>query len=397
LTSNRVEQELNLKKAAPTMVLIALFASSIFFTFNPIGKGSPDFYVGVEFAYSNNLNNSQTIFNDLKSLVDKVENYTNLFVIGLPEVSKNQALLNKSCDYVYAAGLHFIVLFIDITTYNYTVSDWTKMAQQKYGDQFLGVYRLDEPGGSELDNYKDRFLNKSNFSPDQRNYTKAANEYLDVLGTHVKYFRQLLYPTLFTADYGLYWFDYQIGYNVIMAEFGWNNSRQIATGLCRGAAAVQNRQWGTIITWTYTQEPYIEPASQLYDDLVLTYKAGATYAVIFNYPENVTSYGILTDLHFEAIQNFWKYINNNPQNLVVEKANYAYVLPQDYGFGFRNANDTIWGLWSSDELSSRVWSDANRLTNQYGFGLDIVYNDPQYRNDIASRYDKLFFWNETIN
>jgi len=305
--------------------------------------------------------------------------------------------LNKSCDYIYDAGLHFIVLFTDITTYFYTVSDWTKIAHQKYGDQFLGIYRLDEPGGSELDNYKDRFLNQSNFSPDQRNYSKAADEYLDALGTHVKYFRQILYPTLFTADYGLYWFDYQSGYNVIMAEFGWNNSRQIATGLCRGAAAAQNKQWGTIITWTYTQEPYTEPASQLYDDLVLSYKAGAKYAVIFSYPNNVTSYGILTDLHFEAIQNFWNYVSNNPQNAVEEKANYAYVLPQDYGFGFRNANDTIWGLWSSDELSNKVWNDANQLISQYGSGLDIVYDYPQFRNDIASRYDKLFFWNETIN
>jgi hypothetical protein len=397
LISNWVEQGLSLRKAVPTIVLIALFVSSIFFTFQPANKNSSEFYVGVEFAYSNNLNDTQTIFNELKSLVDKVKNYTNFFVIGLPEVSKNQALLNKSCDYIYGASLHFIILFTDIKSYNYTIADWTKTAHQKYADKFLGVYRLDEPGGSELDNYKDRFLNQSMFSPDQRNYTKAADEYLNALGSHVKYFRQALYSTLFTADYGLYWFDYKSGYNVIMAEFGWNHSRQITTGLCRGAAAAHNSQWGTIITWTYSQAPYIEPASQLYDDLVFTYKAGAKYAVIFDYPNNVTRYGILTDAHFEAIQNFWKYINNNQQSLEVEKANSAYILPQDFGFGFRNHNDTMWGLWSGDELSRKVWSDVNKLISQYGFGLDIVYDDPQYINDIASRYDRLFFWNETIN
>jgi hypothetical protein len=379
------------------MVLIAIFASSIFFTFNPISKSSPDFYVGVEFAYSNNLNNSQTIFNDLKSLVDKVENYTNLFVIGLPEVSKNQALLNTSCDYIYGAGLHFIVLFTDITSYNYTVSDWTKMAHLKYGDKFLGVYRLDEPGGIELDNYKDRFLNQSIFSPNLRNYTRAADEYLNALGSHVKYFRQVLDPTLFTADYGLYWFDYKSGYNVIMAELGWNHSRQINIGLCRGAASAQGKQWGTIITWTYSKAPYIESAPQLYDDLVISYEAGAKYAVIFNYPNNVTNYGILTEDHFKAIQNFWEYVKNNPQSFGVQKANSAYVLPQDFGFGFRNPNDTIWGIWNGDDLSSKVWNDVNKLTNQHSFGLDIVYNDPQYLNGITSRYEKLFFWNQTIN
>jgi hypothetical protein len=29
---------------------------------------------------------------------------------------------------------------------------------------------------------------------------------------------------VFTADYGLYWWDYQIGYDCILANLGWNNS-----------------------------------------------------------------------------------------------------------------------------------------------------------------------------
>ncbi len=81
----------------------------------------------------------------------------------------------------------------------------------------------------------------------------------------------------------------------------------------------------------------------------------------------------------------------------MEKASSAYVLPQDYGFGFRNPNDTLWGIWSGDELSSKIWSDVNKLTSQHGSGLDIVYNDSNYMKGLESRYDKLFFWNETIN
>ena len=57
---------------------------------------------------------------------------------------------------------------------------------------------------------------------------------------------------------------------------------------------------------------------------------------------------------------------------------------------------TYWGLWNADDLSRKVWDDANKLIGQYGSHLDIVYNDPEFINAIMSRYDKLIFWNETV-
>ena len=370
--------------------------ASVIFTFDPAKTDSPpEFYVGVEFAYGRNLNDSQTTFTDLKMLVDKVSNYTNLFVVGIPEVSKNQALLNDSCNYIYNAGLHFIVLFTDITTYNYTVGDWTAMAHQKYGEKFLGVYRLDEPGGIELDNHKDRFLNASEFSADNRNYTGAAETYINALGGHVNYFHSLLYPTIVTADYGLYWFDYKSGYDTVFAEFGWNQSRQIAISLCRGAARAQNKDWGAMITWTYRQEPYIESGPELYGDLVLAYDSGAKYAVVFDYP-NPAEYGILTPEHFKALSDFWNYTQANPQKHGSTLAQVAYVLPEGYGFGFRSANDSIWGIWNADNLAVKVWSDTRNLISQYGSGLDVVYSDAQYMHTVKGGYSQLFYWNQTI-
>ena len=50
----------------------------------------------------------------------------------------------------------------------------------------------------------------------------------------------------------LYWFDYLGGYDTIFAQLGWNTSvinQQIAQ--LRGAATMQNKDWGTIITWKY--------------------------------------------------------------------------------------------------------------------------------------------------
>ena len=67
--------------------------------------------------------------------------------------------MDESCDYLFSSRLNFIVLFTSFPMYNdsngwigYTIFDWIVDAKQKYGDQFLGIYRFDEPGGNQLDN-----------------------------------------------------------------------------------------------------------------------------------------------------------------------------------------------------------------------------------------------------
>lgn len=49
---------------------------------------------------------------------------------------------------------------------------------------------------------------------------------------------------LLTSDYALYWWDYKAGYNMVLTEFGWNYSRQLAIALDRGAASVRNKKIG---------------------------------------------------------------------------------------------------------------------------------------------------------
>ncbi len=384
------------RKIILAIILIALVSISLFVAIELVGdRQSSGFLVGVEFAYSNNLSDLKDTLSNLKGLVDKVKDYTNLFIIGLPEISLDESALNEACDYIYNAGLHFIVLFTNTTSYTYIPRLWTRDAQQKYGGKFLGVYRIDEPGGKELDNVTNRFLNASSFVPEVKNYTGASEDYAEILQSHLEYFHEQLYSGVFTADYALYWFDYKAGFNSVFAEFGWNHSRQMNIALCRGAARAQNKDWGALITWTYRQPPYLESGSQLYDDMVLAYNAGAKYVVIFDHP-NSTQYGILTEEHFEALKNFWDYICSHPQDYGVNQGNVAYVLPQGYGFGFRSSTDSILGLWSADALSSKVWDDANKLVAKYGSRLDIVYDDPELMDTIASRYTELIFWNETV-
>jgi hypothetical protein len=377
------------------VALILVLAVSIVATIDLMGNdnSASEFFVGVEFAYSNNVD-------DLKNLVDKVKDYTNLFVIGSVGMTFNEAALDESCDYIYDAGLYFIILFTDTEMYRHRPNStlyeplfWIYEAKQKYGDKFLGVYRWDEPGGNQLDQGPNLTLNRTR--ADYVTYANASSHYVEMLNIHLKYY---LYtsPKVVTSDYGLYWFDYKAGYDAVFAEFGFNLSRPIQIALSRGAAEANNKNWGAIVTWTYNDTQYLESGEELYNDFKLAYDSGAKYAIVFSYP-TIGPYGTLLNEHFDALQNFWNYIRSNPDKRGVSRAEAAYVLPQDYGFGFRRADDTIWGLWNPDELSQKVWSDANKLITQYGSQLDIVYDDPELFDAMQSRYDRLVFWNETVS
>ena len=108
--------------------------------------------------------------------------------------------------------------------------------------------------------------------------------------------------SVLTSDYSLYWYDYLAGYDTVLAQLGWNHSTVQDIALVRGAANMQNKSWGTIITWKYDQEPYLNSGQEIYDQIQLSYECGAKYIVIFNYAENMTGpYGILQEEHFQAL------------------------------------------------------------------------------------------------
>ncbi len=414
--------QLNHRYAVLATVLIAIILISAFVIFLDdtfkANNRSP-FYVGIEFGYGNAT--------DCKALIDKVKDYTNLLVISSTNITQSEASLNETCDYAYAAGMHIMVYFPNSDPiYNnngggsYHAYLWAMAAKEKYGSFFIGSYINDEPGGEVLD----RALGAVSILPTNYNgaqysttpdYKSAATNFVANLNNQMS--KSYLFcakysgTSVVTADYGLYWFDYQAGFDTVLAEFGWGNNRQMAIALCRGAATAQGKDWGAIICWEDKtdqngQPGCLESGPALYSDLVLAYTNGAKYAVIFDYAgkdsnqnrdlPNPYPYGILTDEHFTALQNFWQYTQQNPDKHGSVKATTALVLPSFFGFGFRSANDKIWGLDQADTWTYKIWNDTNNLLNQYGGKLDIVYNDTQFQASVAKSYGKLIPWNSGV-
>ncbi|MCW3994957.1 MAG: hypothetical protein NWE98_02255 [Candidatus Bathyarchaeota archaeon] len=460
------------------------------------------FYVGVSYSGDN--------ITDAKLLIDRVKNYTNLFVLQSGPLMYNVVFSEQILDYAVASGLNIVVSYSTNSLGN-NLNAILDVAPSRWGSHFLGLYFNDEPGGHMLDSQtltfsdnektivKDAngqiilskltgsglnqtlnqyifdpsgiititsapsFLNTpwsggnktnqvsnstrinptqtiyypngtirytddttltyepngqvfnennqlvtdrgnvSQFQPYQQiwdlnpllNYTDAANIYVNNLKTTLSSIGNQTNVKLFTSDYALYWWDYKSGYDTIFAELGWNNTAAQEIDLVRGAANLQGKAWGTIITWTYTRPPYLTSGDEMYNQMRLSYECGAKYVVIFNYAKNMTdSYGTLQEEHFQALQRFWKEVVQNDS--VVHggiKAETVLVLPKDYGWGMRTPNDTIWGLWKADGTSQQVWNRVQNKIAEYGSKLDIVYDDGAY--PVIGKYDHVFYWNQT--
>ena len=384
-------------------ILIAIIVTPLFFVALNHGnnqKSGPDFFVGVEYALSDSS------VEGCKALVDRVKNFTNLFVVDSLGIALDKKSITEVCDYVYDAGLYFVVFYISlhekqdsdlVLRYNYYPHIWIAEARKKYGDKFLGAYTMDEPGGNQLDSGSFQLVK------DAEDQVQAAELFVNLLNGHIDYYlyaRECEDIMVLTSDYGFYWYDYKAGYDTVLVEFAWNHSRPLHVALCRGAANAHNKDWGVMVTWTYNTPPYLVSGNALYDDLISAYDNGAKYTVIFDHPAtDYSDYGILTEEHFEALEKFWNYINENPNKHGIIKASAVYVLPENFGFGFRSANDKIWGLWSGDTDGRvpAIWSDVNQLLAEYGFGLDIIYSDQEFDADLQNSYDEVFWWTEPID
>ena len=366
------------------VLLVSLLVLQVFLSlglsYNAQAMKVPDVYVGLDMAYGDSVA-------EAKRLIDEVSPYTNLFVIGCKGITYNTTRLNETCQYIVDKGLNFIVYRDTSLGRNAT---WAELAKKTWGDRFLGYYAFDELGGWQIDMHEWRMVvdTPANYSDAANSFVSMAEYYLDRFAR----FRNSTQFNLYTSDYALYWFDYEAGYDTVFAEFGWNYSRQLNIAQCRGAANIHGKNWGAIITWTYTQPPYLESGEKLYEDLVLAYENGAKYILLFDANEGWTQ-SVLKQEHLDALKRFWEYAKENPRKNTQISDRVAYVLPKDYGYGFRGPDDKIWGFWGADSLASKVCSDLSNLFTQYDKMLDIIYDDGLLPGNMYG-YSKLIYWND---
>jgi hypothetical protein len=369
-------------------ILITALAFSLLYHSLSSEQQPKQTYIGVAFC-------GDTV-DQAKQLIDRVKNYTNLFILQSGPISMDENATTEACNYAVDNGLSIIVYFGDLAPRILTEKglEWrtsfTDSAKDRYGDKFLGIYYYDERGGIYLDTDKAA----TNWTlPANATYSSVAqtfaNGFLREGGTvNLK----AANVSIYASDYALYWFDYLSGYDVMLAQIGWNHSLTQDIALLRGAARMQNKDWGIIITWKYNQQPYLDTGEAIYQQMLTSYRAGAKYITIFNYPyDNQTSYGTMTDEHFEALERIWNTVNNGAVDPI--NADAVLVLPKDYGFGMRRPDDTIWGFWGPDQDTPQIWNSTQTLLSKHGYSLDIIYDNPDY--PLQGQYTHVYFWNST--
>lgn len=383
--------QITMKRWAILLLVIIAVAACLPVLYHQLDSGEAEadvFYFGVSFG--------QETAEEALPLIDKVKNYTNIFFINSWNITANQTALNLVCDYAANANLSFIVYFDFISRMAFPWhQQWLDTAHERWGDKFLGVHLRDEPGGKQVEE-NDLFTNASDYADAANKYINAIGSYNSTIDAKSKGIK------LFTSDFMLYWWDYLAGYDTVFAELGWNISTNRQIALCRGAANMQSKDWGAIITWEKDSPPYLANADVIYADMVAAYRAGAKYVLLFNYPvyPEGNPYGVLSDEHFEVMQSFWQYVNTNLRDSDNQvDGSVVLVLPQNYGWGMRRSDyitmDRIWGLWDEDENSKSVLESVNFLVEKYGLELDIIYEDSRF--SYSSKYAKVYFWNSTLS
>ena len=384
-------------------------------------------YIGIAFA-----GNSSSA---AKAQIDRTKSYTNLFVLdtGRSPLSRNQTAVMEISDYAVENGLK-IILNLGISDphendsvtwfWNQPLEEIKQNWEKRWGDKFLGIYVNDEPGGIQLDGdwkawyarfgERLRIWNHSAMEPLYQIYLKMLVAHNGTLPQDYDleadfFVRDVLLEgdpglaalnnagiTTFTSDYGLYWFDYLGGYDVLFAQLGWNVSVPQQIALIKGAARLQDKQWGTIITWKYQGHPFLDTGSEIYNQMLTSYQAGADYIVIFDYSTDFegNSAHAMLDEHYLALERLWTDIHNE-HFINLSEPEAALILPRNYGWGMRNPDDTIWGFWSTDAKTNQIATIMSHLIAKYGANLDIIYEDPIYHHSKAN-YNHIYFWNNTL-
>ena len=128
--------------AISAIVIIAIIlAAGFLVTRDNTPRKQADAYVGITYC-------GDTVQGG-KALIDKVKDYTNLFLLNSGTLQRDLDSVTELGDYAIAKGMYFMPYFGNYV--QFTLSPWLDSAKQRWGDHFLGVYYADEPAGKMLD------------------------------------------------------------------------------------------------------------------------------------------------------------------------------------------------------------------------------------------------------
>jgi hypothetical protein len=444
--------------AVSSILLVALLLFTTFIVNHGDNDDAETVFVGVTYCGDS--------VEEGKMLVDKVKDYTNLFVLQSGTLQRDLASVDELGDYAVSKGMYFLPYFGHYIEETFSV--WLDAATERWGTHLLGVYYTDEQGGKMLDDYvefknttggdsimKTRYgdvvleksdgvvihyerddnihlyLPNSNQSssngteagvyvtfrpdgsieadesydlPDYATYEglqsmrplkdkdEAAERFVTRNQDNIRYLGDL--TTVLTSDYVLYWFDYLSGYDVVITHVGWNHTLNQHLALTRGAARLQNKDWGVVITWKYKSPPYLASGEEILDQLTTAYECGAKYFVLFNYHDGGSPYGTMEEEHFAALKTFWNDVVKDSG--VVHgsvKADTVLVLPENYGWGMRSPDDKIWGIFKPDNQTQAISDMMEHVLTEHTLKVDIVYFDPDF--PLPPEYENVYYWNQT--
>ena len=163
--------------------------------------------------------------------------------------------------------------------------------------------------------------------------------------------------------------------------------------LVRGAAQIQNRQWGILIGWKYDYSPYLASWEELFEDMVFAYDSGAKYILVFD-SNNDWTRDILEEEHIDAMEQFWQYVQENPRKDFEVSERTILVLPGDYGCGFRWPGDKLWGIWDQGLDSETINLAISNMLEVYGDKLDIIFDD-ELSPYSSYGYSQLIRWDDS--
>jgi hypothetical protein len=101
------------------------------------------------------------------------------------------------------------------------------------------------------------------------------------------------------------------------------------------------------------------------------------------------------------MKQFWQYVQANPRTISQPTERSAYVLPQDFGYGFRGPRDTIFGLWNASwdgttslNFVADIGMCVYTFLKMFGTNLDIIYPGGNQTPESLG-YKNVIYWNDT--